>query len=175
MGNKTLMGDGTLTFKQRPPKIPPAIKDGIDRYVVAYGNDLQGVIGRDSIVNAVKSSGGAVAGTGAEKGDRSQGFSMRNLNAITPETEETTHYFWSQAHDFRIDEPWLTDLLYDNVHTAFMEDLDIVGAQQENIRTRPNAPRIDINHDSGGLQARRIIEALIAGEQTGGGLALVGE
>ena len=119
--------------------------------------------------------GGAVAGTGAEKGDRSQGFSMRNLNAITPETEETTHYFWSQAHDFRIDEPWLTDLLYDNVHTAFMEDLDIVGAQQENIRTRPNGPRIDINHDSGGLQARRIIEALIADEQTGAGLALVGE
>ena len=55
-----------------------------------------------------------------------------------------------------IDEPWITDLLYENVHTAFLEDLDIVGAQQENIRTRPDAPRIDINHDSGGLQARRI-------------------
>ena len=72
-------------------------------------------------------------------------------------------------------EPWLTDLLYDNVHTAFMEDLDIVGAQQENIRTRPDAPRIDISHDSGGLQARRVIEALIADEQAGAGLALAGE
>jgi len=119
--------------------------------------------------------GGAVAGTGAEKGDRSQGFTMRNLNAITPETDETTHYFWAQAHDFRIDEPWLTDLLYENVHTAFLEDLDIVGAQQENIRTRPDAPRIDINHDSGGLQARRIINSIIADEQGGAGLALAGE
>ena len=25
---------------------------------------------------------------------------MRNLNAMTPETETTTHYFWGQAHDF---------------------------------------------------------------------------
>ncbi len=119
--------------------------------------------------------GGAVAGSGAENGDRSQGFTMRNLNAITPETAETTHYFWAQAHDFRTDEPWLTDLLYQNVHTAFLEDLDIIKAQQDNIRTRPDAPRIDISHDSGGLRARRIIEALVAEEQAGAGFALAGE
>lgn len=111
--------------------------------------------------------GGAKAGTGAEKGDRSQGFTMRNLNAITPETETTTHYFWAQAHDFRTDEPWITDLLYQNVHTAFLEDLDIIGAQQENIETRPDAPRVDINHDTGGLQARRVIERLVEEEQAG--------
>jgi len=106
--------------------------------------------------------GGAPAGSGAERGDRSRGISMRNLNAITPETARTTHYFWAQAHDFRIDEPWLTDLLYHNVHTAFLEDLDIIRAQQRNIDLAPQGPRIDINHDAGGLQARRIIERLAA-------------
>jgi vanillate O-demethylase monooxygenase subunit len=111
--------------------------------------------------------GAAVAGTGADKGDRGQGFTMRNLNAITPETENTTHYFWAQAHDFRIDEPWISDLLYDNVHTAFLEDLAIIKAQHDNIRTRPEAPRIDINHDGGGVQARRIIERLVS--EDGGG------
>ena len=119
--------------------------------------------------------GGAVAGTGAPEGDRSQGFSMRNLNGITPETETTTHYFWAQAHDFRVDEPWITDLLYQNVHTAFLEDLDIIGAQQENILTRPDAPRIDINHDGGGIQARRIIERLVADEAGAEPVALAGE
>ena len=52
MGNKTLMGDGTLTFKQRPPKIPPAIKDGIDRYVeggYSPGGFLMGVLQNDLI------------------------------------------------------------------------------------------------------------------------------
>lgn len=114
--------------------------------------------------------GGALAGTGAPEGDRSQGFTMRNLNAITPETETTTHYFWAQAHDFRIDEPWITDMLYQNVHTAFLEDLEIIGLQQANVNTRPDAVRVDINHDGGGLQARRIIEALAAEEHAKAGL-----
>ncbi|MHA1108783.1 MAG: Rieske 2Fe-2S domain-containing protein, partial [Alphaproteobacteria bacterium] len=65
--------------------------------------------------------GGAIAGTGALQGDLSQGFTMRNLNAITPETEKTTHYFWAQAHDFKIDDPSVTELLYQQVHTAFLE------------------------------------------------------
>jgi len=109
--------------------------------------------------------GAATAGTGAIDGDRSQGFTMRNLNAITPETETTTHCFWAQAHDFRTDEPWITDLLYENVHTAFLEDLDIIKAQQENVLTRPDAPRVDINHDGGGLQGRRVIERLVEEEE----------
>ncbi len=119
--------------------------------------------------------GGAVAGTGAPEGDRSQGFSMRNLNAITPETETTTHYFWAQAHDFRIDEPWVTDLLYENVHTAFLEDLEIIQLQQDNISTAPDRARVDINHDGGGIQARRIIESRIAAERGAAPLAAAGE
>lgn len=108
--------------------------------------------------------GCAIAGTGAREGNRSQGISMRNLNAITPETERTTHYFWAQAHDFKIDRKWMTDLLYQNVHTAFLEDLDIIEAQQKNIDTRPDAPRVDMNHDTGGITARRMLERFIAEE-----------
>ena len=110
--------------------------------------------------------GAAKAGTGAPEGDRSQGFTMRNLNAITPETDKTTHYFWAQAHDFRIDEPWITDLLVQNVHTAFMEDLWIIKLQQENMETGTTPPRIDINHDGGGIQAIRILNSMIEGETT---------
>ena len=89
---------------------------------------------------------------------------MRNLNAITPETDKTTHYFWAQAHDFRIDEPWVTDLLVANIHEAFLEDLEIIGLQQENIDAGTTKPRIDINHDGGGLQAIRTLESMIDAE-----------
>ena len=109
--------------------------------------------------------GCAIAGTGARDGNRSQGITMRNLNAITPETSRTTHYFWAQAHDFKIHEKWMTDLIFQNVHAAFLEDLAIIGAQQDNIETRPDAPRIDMNHDAGGVTARRMLEAMIAAEQ----------
>jgi len=109
--------------------------------------------------------GGAIAGTGAIDGNRSKGITMRNMNAITPETETTTHYFWAQAHNFRTNDPTITRLLVDQVHTAFNEDLAIIKLQQQNILTRPDAPRIDMNHDAGGVQARRIIDQLLAEEQ----------
>ncbi len=111
--------------------------------------------------------GGAVAGTGAQQGDRSQGFSMRNLNAITPETEKTTHYFWAQAHDFKIDDPTVTELLFQQVHTAFLEDLAALKAQQANLDRFPGAPQVDFNQDAGGIQARRIVDNLLAEERAG--------
>jgi vanillate O-demethylase monooxygenase subunit len=111
--------------------------------------------------------GGAPTGTGAPEGDISKGFTMRNLNAITPQTDTTTHYFWAQAHDFRIDDPTVTELLYRQVHTAFMEDLVVIRAQQ---RTRSAfgdklPPQIDFNQDAGGLQAMRILQRILDDEQ----------
>jgi phenylpropionate dioxygenase-like ring-hydroxylating dioxygenase large terminal subunit len=111
--------------------------------------------------------GCARTGTGARDGDRSQGISMRNLNAITPETATTTHYFWAQAHNFKIDDPSVTELIFRQVHTAFMEDLAVIEAQQNTINAygeRLPEP-IDFNQDAGGIQARRIVEAVLAAER----------
>jgi len=116
--------------------------------------------------------GGALAGTGAPDGDRSHGFSMRNLNAITPETATTTHYFWAQAHDFQIDDPTVTELLFQQVQTAFFEDLAVIKGQQANLDEFGDAlpPQVDFNQDAGGIQARRIVERILADERTGGGM-----
>lgn len=111
--------------------------------------------------------GCARTGTGARDGDRSQGISMRNLNAITPETETTTHYFWAQAHNFKIDDPTVTELIFRQVHTAFMEDLAVIEAQQNTINAfGEKLPEpVDFNQDAGGIQARRIVEAVLAAER----------
>jgi vanillate O-demethylase monooxygenase subunit len=90
---------------------------------------------------------------------------MRNLNAITPETETTTHYFWAQAHDFRIGDPTVTELLFHQIHTAFMEDLAVLKAQQMNIEAFGDPPQVDFNQDAGGLQARRIIDRILEEER----------
>jgi phenylpropionate dioxygenase-like ring-hydroxylating dioxygenase large terminal subunit len=113
--------------------------------------------------------GGALTGTGAREGDRSHGISMRNLNAITPETETTTHYFWAQAHDFHIDDPSVTEMLFRQVHTAFLEDLRAIGSQQANMSTFGDAlpPEMDFNQDAGGLQARRIVARILEEENAG--------
>lgn len=108
--------------------------------------------------------GAARANTGAIDGDRSQGFGYRNLNAITPETDKTSHYFWAQARDFRVDEDWISDLFVQSTHEAFSEDLEIIAQQQENMDAGTTEPRIDIKHDGAALQAIRMLEAMIAAE-----------
>jgi vanillate O-demethylase monooxygenase subunit len=90
---------------------------------------------------------------------------MRNLNAITPETETTSHYFWGQAHDWEVGNRALTDMLLDQIRTAFLEDVAVFEAQQRNMTLMPNAPQVDINADSGVIQARRILERVHREEQ----------
>jgi len=57
MSSQTSMGDSTLTFKQRPPEIPPAIKKGIDIYVekgYLPGGFLTGVLRNDLMLAVLR-------------------------------------------------------------------------------------------------------------------------
>ena len=109
--------------------------------------------------------GCAMTGTGAPEGDRSQGIEARSINLITPETERTHHYLWSYARNYDVENEDLTELLYRRVGDTFLEDRDMIEGQQTRIETAPDGSRaIDLRVDSGPLQARRILERLIADE-----------
>jgi len=109
--------------------------------------------------------GATRTGTGAPEGHRVGGITMRNLNAITPETETSSHYFWGQAHDFDHDIPSVTERIFEQVHTAFLQDVEVLDAQQRNIETFAPRSQIDINADAGTIQARRILDRLYQEEQ----------
>jgi phenylpropionate dioxygenase-like ring-hydroxylating dioxygenase large terminal subunit len=109
--------------------------------------------------------GATPTGTGAPEGKRVNGIGMRNLNAITPETEATSHYFWAQAHDFDVRNSATTTRIFDQIQTAFLEDVDVFTAQQRNLDLIPNPGQIDINADGGVIQARRILTRLHEEEQ----------
>lgn len=104
--------------------------------------------------------GACPTGTGAPEGNRVGGINMRNLNAITPETETTAHYFWGQAHDFDVNNAETTEKIFQQIQTAFLEDVEVFTAQQRSIDLQPDSPQVDINADTGGIQARRIIDRL---------------
>ena len=55
--------------------------------------------------------GVAAAGTGAPEGDRSQGVNGYVMNTITPETDRTSHYFWSFQRNYRLDSQLITTQL----------------------------------------------------------------
>ena len=82
--------------------------------------------------------GATPTGTGAPEGRRVDGIQMRNLNAMTPETETTTHYFWGQAHDFEPHNKDMTERVFAQIKTAFLEDVSVFTAQQENIDLDPD-------------------------------------
>jgi phenylpropionate dioxygenase-like ring-hydroxylating dioxygenase large terminal subunit len=109
--------------------------------------------------------GATPTGTGAPAGKRVGGIGMRNLNAITPETETTSHYFWGQAHDFDVKNTDLTNRIFDQVQTAFFEDVAVFSAQQRTMEIMPGAPQFDIAADAGAIAARRILSRLHDEEQ----------
>ena len=61
--------------------------------------------------------------------------------------------------------PKTTDMLIEQIRTAFLEDVAVFEAQQRNLLMIPNPPQTDINADAGVIQARRILDRLYKEEQ----------
>ena len=108
--------------------------------------------------------GSAPTGTGARQGDRSQGMNMWNLNAITPETAKSAHYFYAQAYNFKLGERWISDLVRSQVTKAFLEDMAMIKAQQQNLDLGAS-PVVNLGQDKAWIAMRQIVQRLVAEEQ----------
>jgi phenylpropionate dioxygenase-like ring-hydroxylating dioxygenase large terminal subunit len=96
------------------------------------------------------------------------GIRLRALNAPTPETEDSCFYFYGHVWDFRIDDASWKQKMYDDFLMTFMEDVEILEAQQASLARDPDRPLIDLNVDAPGLAARRMVADRIAAERDGG-------
>jgi phenylpropionate dioxygenase-like ring-hydroxylating dioxygenase large terminal subunit len=110
-------------------------------------------------------TGAVDAGTGAKEGRRDGGFGFMGLNAMTPETEHSTHYFWSGAHNFNPGVPAATARMRASLEVTFGEDKMIVESQYAAMRANPAAPQVAIASDAGMVQARRLVEDMIKKEE----------
>jgi vanillate O-demethylase monooxygenase subunit len=90
---------------------------------------------------------------------------MWNLNAITPESEKSAHYFWAQAYNFKLDEPWISNALRAQIHTIFLEDMAIIQAQQKNMDLGPSAV-VNLGQDKAWVAMRNIVQRLIEDEKS---------
>lgn len=108
----------------------------------------------------IMNSGFAPAGSGAKQGNRAGAIEFRSCQAVTPETENTTHYFFSQPRNFANDDP-ITDRMLDTaLRTAFKEDLDMIEAQQKRWEESSDDEMVLINADVALVQFRRIMDRL---------------
>lgn len=92
-----------------------------------------------------------------------QGFHMRGFHGITPETETTSHYFWTIATNPR--DPEKADELKATVvqqtKDTFDEDRVVINEQYQNMLKIPNQNMVDIHVDVAANRARRIIKDLL--------------
>jgi phenylpropionate dioxygenase-like ring-hydroxylating dioxygenase large terminal subunit len=98
---------------------------------------------------------------------RSEGFVSSQAHILTPETESTTHYFWSASRTHDLDSAEVDAKILDSLRAAFdAEDKPMIEAVQEEMGSesfwalKPYALGID----AGGVRVRRKVEALIANE-----------
>lgn len=108
--------------------------------------------------------GCAVAGSGAETGDRSQGVTLHTAHFMTPETETSCHYFWSVGRNYNIDDEVATDGMHAEFRRIFSEDIEIVEAQQKSLDRAEGWEPIDVSADAPVLQARQLLKRFIEAE-----------
>jgi phenylpropionate dioxygenase-like ring-hydroxylating dioxygenase large terminal subunit len=81
------------------------------------------------------------------------------LNSFTPETERSTHYFWSTVRSWGLDDANVSKIYKDMTDLAFGEDARIVEQQQLLIDSDTSgAPLVSLAFDRAALGARRIIK-----------------
>lgn len=86
------------------------------------------------------------------------------VNVMTPETERTMHYFWASNRDFDVDNAELTAFFRRETHRAFLEDVDIIEAQQRCIDLDPSRSDVMVAVDVGSIQARKLMARLLERE-----------
>ena len=110
-------------------------------------------------------SGGTPVGDAP--GDMSNAVQLHSCQTLTPETENTTHYFFQQSHRAGAGDERIVQSIYDSLVAAFEEDRAMITAQARNIARNPDAPMMPLAMDLGLLRFRRRIDEAIAAEQGG--------
>ena len=129
----------------------------VDRWNI-YDVVLPGVLLMDS--------GSAPTGTGAPQGNRVDAAQFFGCQAVTPETHKTSHYFFQQSHGVALDDPTVTENLKVSVLAGFMEDKEIIVAQQRLLDLDPDAPMLAMRMDTALASFRALMEKAIQSERS---------
>jgi vanillate O-demethylase monooxygenase subunit len=90
------------------------------------------------------------------------------LDALTPETENTTNYFWAVARNFRLEDRTFHDWWHNAVCNIFEEDRSVLEAQHASIEADRSGIRVvDVKIDGGTVLARQLVTDLLAREAAG--------
>ncbi len=130
----------------------------------------EGLVDRWQICHFVEPSsvlidvGVAAVGSGATVEHHDQGVRGMVIDAMTPESEGTTHYFWGMARNFNVADPGFTARFKAQQGRVFDEDVEVLEAQQISIARNPDMKLRGYSIDQGSVRARAIINRLAVAE-----------
>ncbi len=98
------------------------------------------------------------------KKDRTGVLEFRNFQAMTPETDKTTHFFWVYMHQETDNVDAISASLHDSILEAFHEDMIFIEQQQRVLDDDPDFQLKAIAADAPLLHLRWLIEKNIKAE-----------
>jgi phenylpropionate dioxygenase-like ring-hydroxylating dioxygenase large terminal subunit len=115
-------------------------------------------------------SGMFIMTSGAQSVDRAPGdlegaLMFHSCQALTPESESSTHYFFSHAHNFSLDDPTVTEATYQSIAAAFGEDSRMIEGQSQVLARTPDRDFVGIAADSALTRYRRMVRAALEAER----------
>jgi hypothetical protein len=84
---------------------------------------------------------------------------LHSCQTLTPETENSTHYFFQQGHRVGKGDSELADSMFQMLIRAFDEDKDMIGAQSAALANAPDFKMFPLHLDSALVRFRRLVEA----------------
>ncbi len=109
-------------------------------------------------------TGATDTGTATDDPQRDFRFQFRLFHGLTPETETSCFYFWSVANGYRQNDPEATEQLYREIAPTFLEDKEMVEAQQARLDEFGEKGLTGIASDANRMHMRRMVERLIVAE-----------
>ena len=90
------------------------------------------------------------------------------IHCVTPETANTTHYFWAIARDYMIDDDAVSQAWKQGADAVTIEDKDALDAQELRMAALPKDHiELSIPADAAALAGRKVMRALLRAEREG--------
>lgn len=103
-------------------------------------------------------SGGVMQGVDRYASNNSPRFDMRIFHTATPATANSCYYFYSVANGHQVEDPSATDLIFNQVAAAIVEDKLFIEAQQKMVDELGEDRLFDNAADAARIMARRSIK-----------------
>jgi vanillate O-demethylase monooxygenase subunit len=94
---------------------------------------------------------------------------LPSLHAFTPETPDTTHYFWATGRDFAVGNAEFSEAMRGALEHAFVhEDMPLIRGSHRLMAGQDfwSLKPLVLQGDGGGIRARRMLQRMIEREQT---------